>query len=164
MVIKKHLESVLLQLGVPTENFSSHSFRIGAATTAGLSQQQVQVLRQWSSDTFKSHIRSNRFQFKKGHPRQMLRELPPLSDHTFSVQPQEGLTRPMLWVLNSRWILREPSRSSNYAFLHPTADEAYPSNAESIELPLDAARALPAGLFKSRSPCHWPVGHTGPTS
>ncbi len=44
---QKHLKAVLLLSGTPAGNFSSHSFRIGAATTAalkGLSQQQIQEL------------------------------------------------------------------------------------------------------------------------
>ncbi|RXN08664.1 proline and serine-rich 1-like protein [Labeo rohita] len=44
---QKHLKSVLLLSGTPADNFSSHSFRVGAATTAaqkGLSQQQIQAL------------------------------------------------------------------------------------------------------------------------
>ncbi|XP_067283569.1 uncharacterized protein [Pseudorasbora parva] len=67
---QKHLKSVLQQSGVPAKNFSSHSFRIGAATTAaqkGLSQQQIQDLGRWSSDAFQSYIRTNRFHIKKAH-------------------------------------------------------------------------------------------------
>ncbi|RXN34492.1 poly [Labeo rohita] len=47
---QKHLKSVLLLSGTPADNFSSHSFRTGAATTAaqkGLSQQQIQALGRW---------------------------------------------------------------------------------------------------------------------
>ncbi|KAI2647038.1 Pro-Pol polyprotein [Labeo rohita] len=43
---QKHLKSVLLLSGTPADNFSSHSFRKGAATTEaqkGLSQQQIQA-------------------------------------------------------------------------------------------------------------------------
>ncbi len=57
------VKSVLLLSGTPAENFSSHLFRIGAATTAahkGLSQQQIQALGRWSSEAFKSYIRSDR--------------------------------------------------------------------------------------------------------
>nr|XP_055059785.1 uncharacterized protein LOC129443304 [Misgurnus anguillicaudatus] len=67
---QKHLKSVLQQSGFPTERFSSHSFRIGAATTAaqkGLSQHQIQALGRWSSDAFQSYIRTNRFHIKKAH-------------------------------------------------------------------------------------------------
>ena len=58
---QKHLKSVLLLSGTPTDNFSSHSFLIGMATTAaqkGLAQQQIQALSRWSSEAFKS-IHSN---------------------------------------------------------------------------------------------------------
>ncbi|XP_073714076.1 uncharacterized protein [Misgurnus anguillicaudatus] len=67
---QKHLKSVLQQSGFPTERFSSHSFRIGAATTAaqkGLSQHQIQALGRWSSDACQSYIRTNRFHIKKAH-------------------------------------------------------------------------------------------------
>ncbi|XP_065150157.1 uncharacterized protein [Paramisgurnus dabryanus] len=60
---QKHLKSVLLLSGIPADSFSSHSFCIGAATTAaqkGLSQQQIQALGRWSSEPFKTYIRSNR--------------------------------------------------------------------------------------------------------
>ncbi len=67
---QKHLKAVLLLSGTPAENFSSHSFRIGAATTAahkGLSQQQIQELGRWSSEAFKSYIRSDRSHIKEAH-------------------------------------------------------------------------------------------------
>lgn len=67
---QKHLRLVLTQSGIPAEHFSGHSFRIGAATTAaqkGLSQQQIQALGRWSSEAFKSYIRSNCFHIKKAH-------------------------------------------------------------------------------------------------
>nr|XP_055071049.1 carbohydrate-responsive element-binding protein-like [Misgurnus anguillicaudatus] len=65
---QKHLKTVLLQSGIPADLFSSHSFRIGAATTAaqkGLSQQQIQALGRWSSEAFKTYIRSNRSHIKE---------------------------------------------------------------------------------------------------
>ncbi|XP_067225205.1 uncharacterized protein [Chanodichthys erythropterus] len=67
---QKHLKSVLQQSGISAHNFSSHSFRIGAATSAaqkGLSQQQIQALGRWSSDAFHSYIRTNRFHIRKAH-------------------------------------------------------------------------------------------------
>lgn len=67
---QKHLKSVLQQSGIPAKNYSSHSFRIGAATSAaqkGLSQQQIQTLGRWSSDAFQSYIRTNQFHIKKAH-------------------------------------------------------------------------------------------------
>ncbi|XP_052416254.1 uncharacterized protein LOC127961253 [Carassius gibelio] len=67
---QKHLKAVLQQSGIPVKNFSSHSFRIGAATSAaqkGLSQQQIQALGRCSSDAFHSYIRTNRFHIKKAH-------------------------------------------------------------------------------------------------
>jgi site-specific recombinase XerD len=67
---QEHLKLTLIQSGIPAERFSSHSFRIGAATTAakkGLSQQQIQDLGRWSSDAFKSYIRTNHLHIKKAH-------------------------------------------------------------------------------------------------
>ncbi|XP_056612821.1 nuclear pore complex protein DDB_G0274915-like [Triplophysa dalaica] len=67
---QKHLKLVLIQSGIPADNFSSHSFRIGAATTAaqkGLSQHQIQTLGRWSSEAFKSYIRSDRSHIKEAH-------------------------------------------------------------------------------------------------
>lgn len=67
---QKHLKSVLLLSGFPADLFSTHSFRIGAATTAtqkGLSQPQIQTLGRWSSEAFKSYIRSDRFHIKEAH-------------------------------------------------------------------------------------------------
>ncbi|XP_067314705.1 uncharacterized protein [Pseudorasbora parva] len=65
---QKHLKSILILSGISADNFSSHSFRIGAATTAaqkGLSQHQIQKLGCWSSEAFKSYIRSNRSHIKE---------------------------------------------------------------------------------------------------
>lgn len=65
---QKHLKSILIQSGIQADHFSSHSFRIGAATTAaqkGLSQHQIQTLGRWSSEAFRSYIRSNRIHIKE---------------------------------------------------------------------------------------------------
>ncbi|XP_057211677.1 uncharacterized protein LOC130567514 [Triplophysa rosa] len=67
---QKHLKSVLLQSSIPAGHFSSHSFRIGAATTAaqkGLSQSQIQALGRWTSEAFKSYIRSDRTLIREAH-------------------------------------------------------------------------------------------------
>ncbi|MGL5597112.1 MAG: tyrosine-type recombinase/integrase [Aeromonas sp.] len=67
---QKHLKLVLNQSGIPARHFSSHSFRIGAATTAaqkGIPQHQIQSLGRWSSDAFKSYIRSNHLEIRKAH-------------------------------------------------------------------------------------------------
>ncbi|XP_073715760.1 uncharacterized protein [Misgurnus anguillicaudatus] len=67
---QKHLKQIIALTGLPVEHFSSHSFRIGAATTAaqkGLSQNQIQALGRWSSDAFKSYIRYNHLHIKEAH-------------------------------------------------------------------------------------------------
>lgn len=67
---QKHLKSVLQSSGIPAKHFSSHSFRIGAATSAaqkGLSKQQIQTLGRWSSEAFQSYIRTNQFHIKAAH-------------------------------------------------------------------------------------------------
>lgn len=65
---QKHLKEVLRLSGFSPEPFSSHSFRIGAATTAafnGLSQHQIQTLGRWSSEAFKSYIRLSKYHLKE---------------------------------------------------------------------------------------------------
>lgn len=68
--LQKHLESILLLSSIPADNFSSHSFHIGASTTAtqkGLSQPQIQALGHWMSEAFKTFIRSDRFHVKEAN-------------------------------------------------------------------------------------------------
>ena len=51
--------AILLSAGLPGD-FSSHSFRIGAATSAaraGVPDHLIQVLGQWNSDAYKQYIR-----------------------------------------------------------------------------------------------------------
>ncbi|XP_073768545.1 uncharacterized protein [Danio rerio] len=65
---QKHLKEILRLSGLSPDSFSSHSFRIGAATTAahnGLSQSQIQALGRWSSDAFNSYIRFSRPHLKE---------------------------------------------------------------------------------------------------
>ncbi|KAG1955732.1 putative nuclease HARBI1 [Pimephales promelas] len=56
---QRNLKSTLNSSGIPTEQFSSHSFRIGAATTAaqrGLPDHQIKMLGRWSSQAFETYI------------------------------------------------------------------------------------------------------------
>ncbi|XP_057201501.1 mucin-17-like [Triplophysa rosa] len=67
---QKHLKAVLLLSGIPADHFSGHSFRIGVATTAaqkGLSQSQIQALGRWTSEAFKSYIRSDHSIIREAH-------------------------------------------------------------------------------------------------
>jgi hypothetical protein len=46
--------------GLNVKNYKTHSFRIGAATTAwakGFSEEQIQQMGSWNSKTFKKFIR-----------------------------------------------------------------------------------------------------------
>ena len=55
------LRSILQHCGLPANNFYSHSFRIGAATTAakaGLPPWLIKVLGRWSSDCYERYIRT----------------------------------------------------------------------------------------------------------
>ena len=55
-----NLRATLATAGVQHQNFSGHSFRIGAATTAaarGVADSTIQTLGRWKSDSFKHYIR-----------------------------------------------------------------------------------------------------------
>ncbi len=67
---QKHLKAVLLSASISARNFSSHSFRIGAATSAaqkGLTKHQIQTLGRWSSEAFQSYIRTDQSHIKSAH-------------------------------------------------------------------------------------------------
>ncbi|XP_067308224.1 uncharacterized protein [Pseudorasbora parva] len=67
---QRKLKTVLARSGISIKNFSSHSFRIGAATTAaqkGLSETQIKMLGRWTSHTFESYVRSNLFHIRQAH-------------------------------------------------------------------------------------------------
>ena len=51
------LRATLTKAGVKCDNFSGHSFRIGAATTAAAKGISIQTLGRWRSDSFKCYIR-----------------------------------------------------------------------------------------------------------
>ena len=56
----KELRRALLFCDIDPTTFKSHSFRIGAATTAaqlGMSDSQIMTLGRWKSDAFKQYIR-----------------------------------------------------------------------------------------------------------
>ena len=56
------LKECIRLLGLPSTNCSSHSFRIGAATSAvmaGMSDEQIKNMGRWRSSAFKQYIRPN---------------------------------------------------------------------------------------------------------
>ncbi|KAI4828452.1 hypothetical protein KUCAC02_022543 [Chaenocephalus aceratus] len=67
---QKHFHNVLLISGIRSEHYSSHSFRIGAASTAarlGTSDQTIQVLGRWSSLAYHAYIRNNLNNLRRAH-------------------------------------------------------------------------------------------------
>ncbi|XP_067218215.1 uncharacterized protein [Chanodichthys erythropterus] len=67
---QKKLKYILTHSGIQAHLYSSHSFRIGAATTAaqkGLPDHQIKLLGRWSSDAFQSYIRSDLSLIKQAH-------------------------------------------------------------------------------------------------
>ena len=53
------LTDILANIGLPVQNFNTHSFRIGAATSAkqaNISDTDIQMLGRWRSDTYKRYI------------------------------------------------------------------------------------------------------------
>ena len=54
----KHVKSALIQAGLSAKNYSSHSFRIRAVTTAvvaGLEDSAIQTLGHWETSAFKQY-------------------------------------------------------------------------------------------------------------
>ncbi|KAL2096688.1 hypothetical protein ACEWY4_008836 [Coilia grayii] len=67
-LFQSHLKSIITQVGIPADRYSSHSFRIGAATTAasnGLPELSLKTLGRWTSDAYQLYIRSNPSELKK---------------------------------------------------------------------------------------------------
>lgn len=61
--VNKVLKKCVLTLGLPTEDYSSHSFRIGAATSAaiqGVSEEKIKLMGRWKSNAVNSYIRPER--------------------------------------------------------------------------------------------------------
>ena len=59
-LVTDRLRAIVLSAGLPGD-FSSHSFRIGAATSAeraGVPDHLIQVLGRWKSDAYKQYIRT----------------------------------------------------------------------------------------------------------
>jgi len=57
----KELRSVLQGFGLPADHYFTHSFPIGAATTAGAAgvpSRLIKVLDRWSSDCYERYIRT----------------------------------------------------------------------------------------------------------
>ena len=65
---QSQLKSIITQIGIPADHYSTHSFRIGIATTAinnGLSDLALKTIGCWSSNAFNSYIRSNLSDLRK---------------------------------------------------------------------------------------------------
>ncbi len=67
---QKNLKIILNSSGIPTKHFTSHSFRIGAATSAaqrGLSEHQIKILGRWTSNSFESYVRADPHHIRQAH-------------------------------------------------------------------------------------------------
>ncbi|KAI4799152.1 hypothetical protein KUCAC02_017876 [Chaenocephalus aceratus] len=65
-----HFHNVLLISGIRSEHYSSHSFRIDAASTAArlsTSDQTIHVLGRWSSLAYHAYIRNNLNDLRQAH-------------------------------------------------------------------------------------------------
>ncbi|XP_062601811.1 integrase/recombinase xerD homolog [Saccostrea cucullata] len=63
-LVTTHLKTAIQFIGLDTDSFKGHSFRIGAATHAaslGYSEQVIQKLGRWNSDAFRRYIRIQSF-------------------------------------------------------------------------------------------------------
>ena len=61
-IFRSLLKELLQQAGLHTEQYNTHSFRIGAATTAksvGISDYHIKVLGRWQSDAYQRYIRTS---------------------------------------------------------------------------------------------------------
>ena len=59
--LAKELRSALQRCGLPADHYFTHSFRVGAATTAaaaGVPSWLIKVLGRWSSDCYEHYIRT----------------------------------------------------------------------------------------------------------
>ena len=57
------LNNILQEAGLNANHYNTHSFRIGAATSAqdsGISDANIQMLGRWKSDAYKLYIRTPR--------------------------------------------------------------------------------------------------------
>ena len=57
----RRLRDILQSLGIPTNQYAGHSFRIGAATTAamvGIEDSVIQMLGRWHSAAFLRYVRT----------------------------------------------------------------------------------------------------------
>ena len=62
------VQQALQKAGLPEKNYTGHSFRIGAATTAaaaGVEDAMIQALGRWKSLAFLTYIRTNPRQVSK---------------------------------------------------------------------------------------------------
>ena len=67
-LFRAQLNTILQEAGLNAKDYNTHSFRIGAATSAreaGISDASIQMLGQWKSDAYKVYIRTPREELAK---------------------------------------------------------------------------------------------------
>ena len=60
-MFRSSLFRILEGIGIPTQQYNTHSFRIGAATSAkaaGISDLHIQMLGRWQSDAYQRYIKT----------------------------------------------------------------------------------------------------------
>ena len=58
----ERIREILTSIGLPQHQYAGHSFRIGAATTAGIEDSTIQTLGRWHSAAFLRYIRTPKTQ------------------------------------------------------------------------------------------------------
>ncbi len=154
---QKHLKAVLLSAGISARNFSSHSFRIGAATSAaqkGLTKHQIQTLGRWSSEAFQSYIRTDQSHIKSAHKNSCFIKIG-ASFPGFDFLQITRLAR--LPLLTPRTITYDRASQQKTCLFHPAAGESHPARlraAISSQVTASASRP-PSFTFPSLPVRQW---------
>ncbi len=138
---QKQLKSILLSAGISATNFSSHSFRIGAATSAaqkGLTKHQIQTLGRWSSEAGDGRRREH------SRPDNLI----------FSSPRSTRLTRPTQHFWNHSRMSARASQPDNLTFPSPKLGKAYPSDTAIAEATVGRRREPPRQtILPFKVPC-----------